>query len=86
MNRCGDPGCHADHGTQQPPAGPARAPVQQTPEQIEMQKKIDLHRKELIAVANFVANKDLKFKNGSFNENHFEYFRGKHECLVTEYY
>lgn len=77
MNRCGDPGCHADHGTQQPPmAGPPR-PQQLTPEQNERQKKFDIHRKELIGVANFVANKDLKFKNGSFNESHFEYFRGK---------
>ena len=41
-------------------------------------KKLEVQRKELTAIANFISNKGLKLKTALFNENQFDYFRGIH--------
>jgi hypothetical protein len=49
-----------------------------TPEQMEFIKKLEAQRKELTQVANFISSKGLKLKTALFNENQFDYFRGKY--------
>jgi hypothetical protein len=41
-----------------------------TPEQAELLKKMELQRKELINIANFIANKNLKIKLGQVRTKH----------------
>jgi hypothetical protein len=78
--------CDVDHGA--PGAGHMHGrppPIQRplTPEEIEFKKKVEAHRQELIAIANFISNKGLKQKIAQFQEGKFDYFRGKTLYLVN---
>jgi hypothetical protein len=48
-----------------------------TPQQIEFLKKVEVHRKELTQIAQFISGKGLKLKSALFNEQQFDYYRGK---------
>ena len=64
MDACCDHGQGGHQGhSHGAPAQPQR-PL--TPQEIEMKKKIDLYRKELAGIANFISNKGLKLKQGFF--------------------
>ena len=43
--------------------------IQLTPEQVEFVKKLEIQRKELTSIANFISEKGIKQKNATFNES-----------------
>lgn len=49
---------------------------------MEFLKKVEAQRKELINIANFIANKNLKIKSAMFRENQIDYFRGMLKSIV----
>ena len=53
-----------------------------TPEQMEFLKKVEIHRKELTLIAQFISNKGLKLKSALFNEQQFDYFRGTTTAFI----
>jgi len=63
------------HGGPQGGAPPQK--IEMTPQQIEFLKKVEVHRKELTQIAQFISGKGLKLKSALFNEQQFDYYRGK---------